>query len=131
MNFRLQRKRGPRVQSRLDRARTLRKGEPCRISNSFNMTAGLQDRDIEIFSYCMAELRLRRFSRSKRHRAALSKGGLVPVPWIQEAAFTCRSLKSSVAEDCTCHVYVILLNRNGTVDRAQVHRTQSAWFLRH
>lgn len=68
------------------------------------------DRYIEIFSYCMAELWLRRSSSSKKHRSTLTEKELEPVPWIQEAAYTCRSLDSSGPEDSPCHVYVILLD---------------------
>ena len=69
-----------------------------------------KDRDIEVFSYCMAELGLRRSSLSRKHRSALAEGGLVAVPWIQETAYTSRSMVSSGAEDSPCHVYVILLD---------------------
>jgi len=72
----------------------------------------LHDNNIEVFSYCIAEQGLRRSTLSRRHRAALSEGGLVPVPWIQEAAYTGRSLESTGADDSPCHVYVILLDLN-------------------
>lgn len=34
----------------------------------------------------------------------------MPVPWIQEAAYTSRSMESSGVEDSPCYVYVILLD---------------------
>ena len=70
----------------------------------------LQVGDIEVFSYCMAELGLRRSTRSTKYRAALADEDLVPVPWIQEAAYTCRCLESSGTDDSPCNVYVILLD---------------------